>query len=74
MKILLITLIPLSLLITGCCKPTIEYVNVPYEVKVPTKCIVPESECNFDRQTRTEVVNSLLECVVDLKRNSEVCR
>ena len=70
----LVALIPLSLLITACCKPQVEYINVPYEVKVPTKCIVPDTECNFNKDTRTEVLNAMLECIVNQKRNSEVCK
>lgn len=71
----LIALIPLSLLITACCKPPqVEYINVPYEVKVPTKCIVPNTECSFNKDTRTEVLNAMLECIVNQKRNSEVCQ
>ena len=60
--------------ITGCswCTRT-EYVNVPYEVKVPVKCVVPDANCTFDRNTSNGVITSLLECIVDMKRNAEVC-
>lgn len=58
----------------SCPKPQIEYIDVPVEVKIPVKCIVPDTECNFNRATDTEVVSSLLECIVDLKRATEVCK
>jgi hypothetical protein len=64
-----------SLILTACnCKPKIEYVKVPYEVKVPVKCKVPDTYCDFNQSTSTEVISSLLICIVDLKRNQEVCK
>lgn len=64
-------------LFSGCCigecKPIIKYVDKPYEVKVPVKCEVPKVDCTFDRNTDTDVISSLLECIIDLKRASEVC-
>ena len=63
------------LIMTGCeCKPKIHYVDRPYEVKVPVKCVVPKTKCNFDRNTSTEVVSSLLECIVEMKQNERVCQ
>lgn len=64
------------LTMTACnkeCKPKVEYVKVPYEVKVPVKCHVPEVECKFDKETDTEVLGAMMECIVDLKRASKVC-
>ena len=75
LKVFLIVFALLSL--SGCsaeCKPTTEYVRVPYEVKVPVKCEVPHVECDFNRSTDTEVIAAMLECIVDLKRSNEVCR
>ena len=56
------------------CKPTIKYVDKPYRVNVPIKCIIPDSNCSFDRATDTEVISSMLECIVNMKRNEEVCK
>ena len=56
------------------CEPKIERVSVPYEVKVVTKCNVPETYCDFNQSTSTEVIGSMLECIVNLKKNSEVCK
>jgi len=56
------------------CKPQVKYVDKPYEVKVPVKCIVSDANCSFDRNTSTEVIASLLECIIDMKRNEEVCK
>jgi len=63
------------LTMTGCswCTRT-EYINVPYEVKVPVQCVVPDANCSFDRNTSSGVITSLLECIVDMKRNQEVCK
>lgn len=64
------------LILSGCSSKEVEYkyIDVPFEVKVPVKCKVPETHCDFNRTTDTEVIDSLLECVVSLKKNSEVCK
>ena len=49
--------------------PVMEY------VKVPVKCIVPDTNCTVDQNgSNTEVIIDLLECIVDLKRANEVCK
>ena len=71
------SLIVLSILtLTACskCEPKIVYRDRPYEVKVPIKCVVPKTECDFNRTTNTEVISSLLECIIELKNNSEMCK
>lgn len=61
--------------ITACStKPTIKYVDRPYKVNVPVKCIVPDANCSFNRDTYTEVINSMLECIIDMKHNEKVCK
>ena len=62
--------------LSGCsgCEPKVEYVQVPYEVKVPVKCVAPQVECDFNRSTDTEVVGAMLECIADMKRSNDVCR
>lgn len=62
------------LILTGCSSKEIVYKDRMVEVLVPQKCMPPLVFCDFNRTTDTEVVGSLLECIVDLKRNSELCR
>lgn len=62
------------LLFSGCSTKEVVYVDRPVEVKVPVKCIVPETHCNFDKGTDTEVITSLRTCIEDLKKASEVCK
>ena len=64
------------LILTSCskCKPEIRYVDKPYEVKVPVKCIVPDANCSFNRKTDTEVISSMLECIINMKHNEEKCK
>ena len=73
------SLIILSLLIlvvfSGCvAKPEIRYIDKPHEVKIPVKCKVPDANCSFDRETDTEVISSLLECIINMKQNEKVCK
>ena len=56
------------------CKQEIKYVDKPFRVNVPVKCVVADANCSFNRNTDTEVVNSLVECIVNMKRNEEVCK
>lgn len=72
LKLLLI--LSVLLLFSGCSTKEVVYVDRPVEVKVPVKCIVPETHCNFDKETDTEVLFSLRKCIEDLKKNSEVCK
>jgi hypothetical protein len=72
--ILRMLLLASVILITACCKnPEVKYIDRPYEVSVPIKCIVPQANCNFNKKTDTEVINSLLECIVTMKHNQKVC-
>ncbi|MFY4767445.1 hypothetical protein ACOTV5_02305 [Aliarcobacter butzleri] len=72
LKLLLI--LSVLLLFSGCSTKEVVYVDRPVEVKVPVKCIVPETHCNFNKETDTEVLFSLRKCIEDLKKNSEVCK
>jgi len=58
----------------GTCEPEIRYVDKPYEVRVPVKCVVPKAHCDFNRTTDTEVISSMLECIINLKRSEKVCQ
>ena len=74
LKMLLILL--LISLITACSKPKPQ-TKIVYrykEVKVPVKCKVPEVYCDFNKSTSTEVINSLLMCIIEQKRAMEVCK
>lgn len=61
-------------LFSGCswCE-TIVYVPEPYEVKVPVKCIVPDTKCVVSGRD-SEVVAGLVKCIVDMKKAQEVCK
>jgi len=65
---------------SGCCilgtcpKPPPIYVDKPVKVYVPVKCIVPDANCTFNKETDTEVIQSLLECIIDMKHNEKVCK
>lgn len=74
-KILKILLIISGLfLFSGCSQKEIVYVDREVEVKVPVKCIAPKVECDFNKTTDTEVIQSLLICIKDLKKSNEVCK
>lgn len=73
LKMLLVVCV--TLIMTACSfKPQVKYVDKPYEVKVPVKCVVPDANCSFDRETDTEVIAAMIECIVDMKHNEEVCK
>lgn len=59
---------------SGCTRTVIKYVDKPYPVEVPVKCVVPDVNCSFDRGTKTEVISSMLECIIDLKKAGKVCK
>ena len=73
LKMLLMVFVVLTLTSCSWCTKT-EYIDVPYEVKVPVKCIVPDANCNFDRNTSTEVISALVECIIDMKHNAQICK
>lgn len=74
-KMLKILLILFAIfLFNGCCKKEIVYIDRPVEVKVPVSCVVPETKCDFKKDTDTEVITSLLMCIEDFRKNSEVCK
>ena len=62
------------LLFSGCVSEKLVYVDRPVEVKVPVKCVVPETHCDFNKPTYTEVIKSQRTCIEDLRKNSEVCK
>jgi hypothetical protein len=72
LKLLLIVFV--VLLFSGCAEKEIIYRDVPVEVKVPTKCIIPDTHCDFNKSTDTEVITSLRTCIEDFRKNSKVCQ
>ena len=56
---------------SACCDPKTIEVLKPYPV--PVKCKVPDVICKAEGSD-TEVVAGLLECIVEYKRASEVCK
>lgn len=70
-------LIVIALFVVGCAKPEpqIVYVDRFNEVKIPQKCIVPDTECTIAKiATYTEVIKDMRLCIEELRRNSEVCK
>ena len=63
-----------ALALTGCTSTQIKYVDKPYEVKVPVRCSVPDENCSFNRKTYTEIINSMRECIIEMKHNKEKCK
>lgn len=61
------------LLFSGCSEKII-YVDRPIEVKIPVQCKVPETHCNFNKQTDTEVIIALRTCIQDLIESTKICK
>lgn len=62
-----------TLAISGCTKE-VQYIDRPYEVKVPVKCIVPETKCYPNQPTYTEEIKEMRLCIERYKEAAEVCR
>jgi hypothetical protein len=69
------------LILTSCndnpkpeCKPEIKYIDREVKVYVEKSCVVPDTNCTMNKTSYFTVVGSLLTCIVDLKRNQEVCK
>ena len=73
-KILKSSLMIFAILLFSGCSEKIVYVDRPIEVKVPVKCIIPATHCNFNQPTATEVIISLRTCIEDLKQSINVCK
>ena len=76
MQVIKFMLLVLILLLSSACsnEPVIKYVDKPYRVEVPIKCLVPEAKCLFDKPTDTEVITSMRECIIDMKHNERICQ
>ena len=61
------------LILTGCSDKVV-YVDKVVRVDIPVKCNIPDVNCSFNKPTDTEVIDSLLECIIDLKKSIEVCK
>ena len=75
-KTLKLSLMLLSVVILTACsaRPEIRYVTKTQDVYIPVKCVVPEVECDFNRTTYTGVVSAMMECIIEMKHNEEVCK
>ena len=70
-------LFAMAFLVVGCAEkePKVVYVDRFNEVKIPQKCIVPDTDCIIQKSaTYTEIVKDMRLCIEELKRNSEVCK
>lgn len=74
-KMFLIALVILTIMtFSGCgCKPIVQYVDRPVEVKVPIKCKMPEVQCDF-KGTGAEPAVKAFECISSQKKAMEVCK
>lgn len=72
LKTILMVFVLLTL--ASCSSKEIECKDNYIEVPTPIKCKVPDVQCDFNRSTDTEVMASMLECIIDLKRSIEVCK
>jgi hypothetical protein len=43
------------------------------EKTVVVNCAVEPPKCDFNKETDTEVISSMLECIIDQKRALEIC-
>ena len=74
-KILLVLVALLISITFSGCGEKIVYVPEPYEVRVPVKCIVPDTDCTITKEMNdSEVVIELMKCIIDLKKAQEVCK
>ena len=74
LKILLAVFV--TFLFSGC-EWCIKRVEVPIEVKVPVKCIVPipkKESCDLHGLNDVEVIAKLVECVYAYQDASKVCQ
>lgn len=62
------------LLFSGCSEKQTLYVDRPIEVYIPTKCIIPETHCDFNKPTDTEVIFSMRTCIEDLRKSINICQ
>ena len=73
-KILKSSLMIFAILLFSGCSEKIVYLDRPIEVKVPIKCVIPDTHCNFNQSTGTEVLIKLRTCIEDLKQSINVCK
>jgi len=66
-----------AILIFSGCEWCMQKVEIPVEVKVPVKCIVPEPKkesCELKGLNDVEVVAKLIECIYAYQDASKVCK
>lgn len=74
-KILKILLMIFAILLfSGCSEKQTLYVDRPVEVYIPTKCIIPETHCDFNKKTDTEVIFYMRTCIEDLRKSIKICQ
>jgi len=72
------SIIFVALTLTACYsdpKPEVVYKEKIRVVKVPVKCVTPNVKCVIDQnETDVGVVETLVKCIIDLKRANKVCK
>ena len=62
---------------SGCswCEKIVEVeIDRPVYIDVPVSCTIPDTNCSWTGVPTHEVSIKLMECIVNLKRASEVCK
>ena len=70
----ILSILFVALLFSACSNKELVYVDRPVEVKIPVRCTIPETHCNFNKATDTEVITSLRTCIEDLRQSIKVCK
>lgn len=63
--LILSTLSTSCALFVGCCSPTVEYVTVTKEVKVPVATPLPKIYCDLNQSIDTDVIYEAARCIED---------
>lgn len=61
----------LILTFSGCAEK--QYITETKEVYIPTKCIVPKVKCDIQKNTYTERVQDLVQCIDKHREAMKVC-
>lgn len=71
---LIVFVILLSNIFIGCAEKKIVYVDRVVKVNIPQPCYVPKVNCNFNKETYTEIITELYLCVLRHEEAAKVCQ